>query len=76
MRIVIADRTSQKCQLEISITHGTYEVSQGVESRHNEEHVNSLFVPSSSTVVNHGKFQKFVPSIKNYIAPLDTYTID
>lgn len=76
MRTITTNKASQECQPMLSIVYVTSEVSQYVESRHYEDHVQSPHVPPSLVVVDHEKFTKFLPSMDNSVALLDTYTYD
>lgn len=76
MWTIKASRTYQQFQPIGSKVHGISKVSQQEESKHIEDHVQSPLVPPYPIVVNHGKFQKFIPSMENLVSLLDTYTYD
>lgn len=73
---MIAERSSEQSQPETSISHSVSKMLQQVESNNIEEDVQSLFMPPSSTIVEHENFYEFLLFKENSVTLLYTYIYD
>ena len=69
-----AGRSSQEDQPTISVVPIISKLLQHMKQANHEEKIQSPYVPRPPAIPSQEEFLKFVPSIENLVAIIDTYT--
>ena len=70
----IVSRSSQEYQLVITMVHLSPKLSQHMEQEYHEGHILNPLLQFPKVVATQGSFPKFVLSMENLVAILDSYT--